>query len=256
MSYPIVTEDLIKLVLASSLAIAVVLISYVKKIEVGKDFLSASSRGFVQLMVLSAVLAYVFVSSFWYLYAIPILAVMALLAGYTSARRVKLPKAMVITTPSISVGALFSLSVLVALKVIPAKPEFVIPLGGMAFGNSMNICSLSLTRLLSEINNNKRKIEALLALGATSDFAALDFERKAIRWALIPPIDNLRTLGLIFIPGTMTGMLMAGIAPITAAVYQLSIFFMIISSGILTAVIAIRFTRARIFTPAHQLIEI
>ncbi|MBO8181403.1 MAG: iron export ABC transporter permease subunit FetB [Archaeoglobus sp.] len=254
-----IMENLVKLASASSLVLVIILISHLRKIGIVKDFLSAASRGFIQLMLLSPILAYVFFSSIWFVYATPIIAVMALLAGYTSAKRAEasgLSKAILITTPSITIGALFSLSALTILKVIPIKPEFIIPLAGMAFGNAMNICSLTLTRLLGEIKNNRDKIEAMLALGASSDLTVKEFERIAAKWALIPNIDNLRTLGLIFIPGTMTGMLMAGIAPITAAVYQLSIFFMIISSGIITAVIAIHFTRARVFTPAHQLVDI
>ncbi len=251
-------ESLTKLALACILVGVIVLMSYSRKIGVGKDFLSAALRGFIQLMLLSTLLAYVFLSNLWFIYALPLLAVMAVLAGYTSARRIKsstspISRAMAITTPSITVGATFSLSTLIAVGVIPLRPEFVIPLAGMAFGNAMNSCSLTLNRLLSEIKNNRNKIEALLALGATSEFAARQYEKTAIKWALIPPIDNLRTLGLIFIPGTMTGMLMAGISPITAAVYQLSIFFMIISSGIITAVIAVNFARAKVFTSAHQL---
>jgi putative ABC transport system permease protein len=235
-----------------------VVVSYLKEIGVARDFSSAALRGFLQLMLLSALLTYVFLSEIWYGFAVPIITLMILLAGYTSARRVgagvAVVKPIVITTPSITAGALFSLSTLVVLGVIPTEPEFIIPLSGMAFGNSMNICSLTLTRLLSEIKNNKDKIEAKLALGATSDFTVREYERIAIRWSLIPTIDNLRTLGVIFIPGAMTGMLMAGISPVTAAVYQLSIFFMIISSGIMTSVIASHFVKLRIFTQAHQLI--
>ncbi len=254
----LIEDNLLRLVLASLLALVVILVSYLRKIGIIKDFSSAALRGFVQLMLLSAVLAYVFLSHVWYIYALPIFAVMAILAGHTSAKRVKSSglSAFSITTPSIAVGAMFSIMILAVLGAVPMKPEFIIPLAGMAFGNAMNICSLTLTRLVSEVKTNRNKIEALLALGASSEVAIREFERMAIRWALIPSIDNMRTLGLIFIPGAMTGMLMAGIAPITAAVYQISIFFMIISSGVITAVIATHFTRKRLFTPAHQLIEV
>jgi len=248
-------EPLIKLACASVLVILAILILYFRRIEIGRDLSSAALRGFAQLMLLSVVLTYVFTSVMWHTLAIVIFIAMALLAGYTSARRVDMPKAALITTPSIAIGASISLAIMIALNVIPLKPEFVIPIAGMAFGNAMNICSLTLTRLLSEIRNNKSRIEVMLALGATPYHAVEQYERASIKSALIPTLDSMRTLGIIFIPGAMTGMLMAGVEPITAAVYQLSIFFMIISSGAITAVYASYLVRGRLFTPAHQLTE-
>ncbi|AIY89490.1 ABC transporter permease [Geoglobus acetivorans] len=248
-------EPLVRLISASTLAILVITVSYLRKIGIAMDFSSAALRGLVQLMILSAVLTYVFTSPVWPAFAIPIFIAMALLAGYTSAKRVGIPGAVWITTPSIAVGAAVSLAVMTALRVIPLKPEFVIPLAGMAFGNAMNICSLTLNRLLSEVRNNRNRIEAMLALGATAQLAMEQYERISIKSALIPSIDNMRTLGIIFIPGAMTGMLMAGINPVTATVYQIAIFFMIISSGIVAAVYATYLIKKRLFTPAHQLIE-
>ncbi|AGK60832.1 TIGR00245 family protein [Archaeoglobus sulfaticallidus PM70-1] len=248
-------EPLIKLAYASALAILVMAVSYLRRIEIGRDFSFAALRGFAQLMLLSIVLTYVFTSTIWHIFALPIFIAMALLAGYTSAKRVGMPKATLITTPSIAIGATTSLAAMTVLKVIPLQPKFVIPLAGMAFGNAMNICSLTLNRLLSEVRNNRSRIEAMLALGATAQQAVEQYERTSIKSALIPSIDNMRTLGIIFIPGAMTGMLMAGIDPTTAAVYQISIFFMIISSGIVAAVNATYLTKKRLFTPAHQLAE-
>jgi putative ABC transport system permease protein len=144
---------------------------------------------------------------------------------------------------------------LIMIGIIPLEPEFMIPLGGMAIGNSMISCSLTLDRLKAEFKNNQAKIETSLALGATSEQAAEPYFTDSIRAALIPKLDNLKTLGLIFIPGAMTGMLIAGANPIWAAEYQVIIFFMIISSSIIATILLTILIKNRLFTKAHQIIE-
>ncbi len=131
----------------------------------------------------------------------------------------------------------------------------MIPLGGMAIGNSMIATSLTLNRIIGEFKNNRNKIETALALGANSEQAAEPYFKTSIRAALIPTIDNLKTLGIIFIPGAMTGMLIAGAAPVWAAEYQIAVFLMIISANIITIIILTILVQKRLFTDAHQIAE-
>ena len=144
---------------------------------------------------------------------------------------------------------------MIIIGIIPLVPEFLIPLGGMAIGNSMISCSLTVNRLKAEFKNNRARIETALALGATSEQAAEDYFRDSVRAALIPKLDNLKTLGLIFIPGAMTGMLMAGANPVWAAEYQIAVFIMIISSSIIATILLTILIRKRLFTEAHQISE-
>jgi putative ABC transport system permease protein len=182
---------------------------------------------------------------------------MIILAGYTSSRRAKKLKApLKLTTMSITIGAGSTLLIMIFTGIIPPRMEFLIPLGGMVIGNSMINCSLALDRLTSDIRQNKAKIEAALSLGATSDQAALIHVRTSVRAALIPTIDNLKTLGIIFIPGTMTGLLIAGADPIWAASYQLVIFFMILCAGSITIITATYLAQQRLFSKHHQLKDI
>jgi putative ABC transport system permease protein len=138
---------------------------------------------------------------------------------------------------------------------MPMKPQFIIPLSGMAFGNSMAICSISLERLFRELKLNKKVIETALSLGANSKQAFDDYGRFSIKASLIPTIDRLKTLGIIFIPGAMSGLLIAGTDPLVAAEYQIIVYLMIVGGGIITALLAAYFARKRIFNDAIQLEE-
>ncbi len=209
---------MIKLGLALSLLVIVFILSRWKKINIEHELGIAAVRGFCQLMILSLILVTIFELDNLFLVLL-VLAVMVTAAGATSANRAKgIPKMFPITAVSILTGSVVALSIMILIGLLPLKPEFLIPLGGMAIGNSMISCSLAINRLSAEFTNNRNKIETALALGATSTQAAEPYFRESIRAAMIPKIDNLKTLGLIFIPGAMTGMRMAGADPVWAAV--------------------------------------
>ena len=179
---------------------------------------------------------------------------MILVGGYTSAKRAThMPKAYQVTTPAILSGAALSLIVLAVSRAMPLEPQFIVPLSGMAFGNSMAICSLTMERLIREINLNKSAIETMLSLGASSKQSLEPFQRLTIRAALIPTIDRLKTLGIIFIPGAMAGLLIAGTDPILAAEYQIIVYLMIVGGGIVTALITTGLSRKKLFTDYEQL---
>jgi putative ABC transport system permease protein len=247
-------DGLIKLALASILIAVILVLSRARKLNIEYDLAIASIRGFIQVMIFALILSFLFESPLILILAV--YGVMIVVAGYTSAKRAsKLPDAFKLTTTSILVGASITLVIMVATGIIPLRPEFLIPIGGMIIGNSMINCSLSLDRLISDMKQSQGRIEAALALGATSEQASLPLVRDSVRAALIPTIDNLKTLGIIFIPGTMTGLLIAGADPIWAASYQLIIFFMILSAGSITIITATHLAQKKLFTKKHQLID-
>ncbi len=249
-------EGMFRLALTTVLLIVVIILSHLKKIGIGKEVVIAVIRGFLQLMVLALLFAFIFDAPDWWLMVWALFAAMVAMAGWTSSKRVKeIPRAWDVTTPSITAGAALSLSVMAVTGIMPLSPQFVIPLSGMAFGNTMNVCSLTLNRIAAELKNNKGRIEAALALGATSQQAAEPYIRVSVRTALIPNIDSLKTLGIIFIPGAMAGLLMAGTSPYVAAVFQIAVFLMILSAGIVTSILVSHLAMKRLFTDAHQLVD-
>ncbi len=248
-------QGMIRLAATAILLIIVVGLSWLRKLKVGGEALIATARGFAQLMVLAFFFSYIFESPDWVLYTWILFILMTFFAGHTSARRAKeIPRAWEITTPSIVFGSGVTLCIMALTTIMPLEPQFVIPLAGMAFGNSMNICSLTLNRIIGEVKNNRQRIEAALSLGATSDQAIEPYIQISIKAGLIPSIDSLKTLGIIFIPGAMAGLLMSGTPPLVAAEYQIVVYFMIFSAGIITSMLVSSLARKRIFTEAHQLI--
>jgi putative ABC transport system permease protein len=125
----------------------------------------------------------------------------------------------------------------------------------MAFGNAMTICSLALNRLIREFETNKPALETMLSLGATPKEAMKEYSRMSIKAALIPNLDSLKTLGIIFIPGAMAGLLIAGTNPLLAAEYQIIVYLMIVGGGIITSLTVVTLAKRMLFTKAHQLVE-
>jgi putative ABC transport system permease protein len=249
-------EGLINLAIVFILLFIVIIISMIKKLDIGKEFTYAILKGGAQLFIIALFLTILFSVDYWYLLIWILIGTMILVSGYTSAKRATgMPHAAQITTPSILTGASVALIILVISRAMPLEPQFIIPLSGMAFGNAMAICSISMERLVREVKLNKNTIETMLSLGATSKQSLESFGRFSIRAALIPTIDRLKTLGVIFIPGAMAGLLIAGTDPILAAEYQIIVYLMIVGGGIITALMVSTLSRKKIFTNNEQLEE-
>jgi putative ABC transport system permease protein len=249
-------EGLIILAFVFILLFIVIFISILKKLDIGKEFTYAIAKGGGQLFIIALFLTILFSIEYWYLLIWILIGTMILVSGYTSAKRATgMPKAYQVTTPSILTGATIALIVLTFSRAMPLQPQFIIPLSGMAFGNSMAICSISMERLIREVKLNTNTIETMLSLGATAQQSIDSFGRFSIKAALIPTIDRLKTLGVIFIPGAMAGLLIAGTDPILAAEYQIIVYLMIVGGGIITALMVTTLSRKKIFTEHDQLQE-
>jgi putative ABC transport system permease protein len=130
-----------------------------------------------------------------------------------------------------------------------------VPVGGMVIGNSMTAAAVSLNRLADEVRGAAHRLEAMLALGATSRQAATGLLTRSLRSGMIPLIDSTKTTGVVFFPGTMVGMLLAGADPLDAVRLQLVLLWALLGSVALAAVLATALGYRGFFTPAHQLRE-
>ncbi len=249
-------EGVYILLATSSLLVLVIILSLYKKLGIGREFTYAIIKGGGQLVLIALFLTYLFQTNLWIFLIWILLITMVLVGGYTSAKRAThMPQAFQVTTPAILAGATLALLILALSRAMPLQPQYIIPLAGMAFGNSMSICSLSLDRLMREIKLNRTGIESMLSLGISSKQAIQEYNRLSIRAALIPTIDRLKTLGVIFIPGAMAGLLIAGTDPLVAAEYQIIVYLMIVGGGIITAMAVTFLSRKKIFTEYEQLAE-
>ncbi|MBT3342500.1 MAG: iron export ABC transporter permease subunit FetB [Gemmatimonadetes bacterium] len=133
------------------------------------------------------------------------------------------------------------------------SPQYFIPIGGMIAGNSMNAISLSLERLLRDLRQQRPQIELALILGATGSQATAPILRAAVRAGMIPSINALMTVGLVSLPGMMTGQILSGTAPGDAVRYQIVVMLMLVASTAIGATLVTWVVRRRCFTRAHQL---
>lgn len=244
----------------SVLFFMVVFISVWKKLDIGKDLAQGFVFGGLQLGLISVILVSLMEwekrGNLWVAGAVVLVLVMAVISGHRSARRSPdMPGAFHITTIAIASGSVMALLVLLLTGAMPFRPEFLVPLAGMAFGNSMDICSVSMERVNREFRLNRGIIETKLTLGAGSNQAMEEVARISTRAALIPTIDRMKTLGIILIPGAMAGLVMAGVDPLIAAQFQLVIFLMIVGSGIVTSITVIALTHKAFFNEHHQIRE-
>jgi putative ABC transport system permease protein len=154
---------------------------------------------------------------------------------------------------ALGLAAATTLGLVLALGIFKAQARYLVPVGGMVVGNSMTAAAVALNRLGDEVADRGREIEATLALGATATQAALPVVTRSLRSAMIPLIDATKTTGLIFFPGTMVGMLLAGADPTDAVRLQLILLYTLLGSVALAALVATMLAYRNFFTPAHQL---
>jgi putative ABC transport system permease protein len=243
---------------AASLALIAVAIavSFWRRAELEQDIALAVLRSFVQLTAVGYVIQAIFdTDSLWLVVAL--LAGMVAFGAWTARGRAKaVPGATGPIVLALSVAAAVTLGLVLAAGVFEAEPRYLVPVGGMVIGNSMTAVAVALNRLADEMHDGRRQIEAMLALGATSRQAARASVTRSLRSGMIPLIDSTKTTGLIFFPGTMVGMLLAGAAPVDAVRLQLILLYILLGSVALGALTSVLLAYRNFFTPAQQLREL
>ena len=243
-------------VAASFALIAVAIaVSFWRRAELEQDIAVATVRSFVQLTAVGYVIQAIFdTDSLWLVFAL--IAVMVVFGAYTARQRAKrVPDAFWPLLIALGVAGGATLALVVVLGVFKPTPRYLVPVGGMVVGNSMTAAAVALNRLGDEMTDRAREIEATLALGATATVAAMPSVRRSLRSGTIALIDSTKTTGLIFFPGTMVGMLLAGAAPTDAVRLQLILLWVLLGAVALSALIATTLAYRNFFTPAHQLRE-
>ena len=245
-------EVAVSLVLVA-LAVAV---SFWRRAELEQDLAVAVLRSFLQLTAVGYVIQAIFDSDSLWLVAL-LLVVMVGFGAFTANGRAKgVPGALLPLTIALASSAAVTLGLVLGLGVFEAEPRYVVPVGGMVIGNSMTAAAVALNRLGDEVRGGAALIEATLALGATSNQAARGLVTRSLRSGMIPLIDSTKTTGIVFFPGTMVGMLIAGAEPLDAVRLQLVLLWVLLGSVALAALIAVSLGYRGFFTPAHQLKEL
>jgi putative ABC transport system permease protein len=242
---------------AATLALVAVAaaVSFWRHAELETDLGVAVLRSFLQLTAVGYVIQAIFDSdSLWLVAAL--LAGMVGFGAFTARGRAKaVPGALGPIALALSLAAVVTLGLVLALGVFDAEPRYLVPVGGMVIGNAMTAVAVALNRLADEMHEGRRQIEAMLALGATSFQAARGTLARSLRSGMIPLVDSTKTTGIVFFPGTMVGMLVAGAEPVDAVRLQIVLLWVLLGAVALAALIAVSLGYRGFFTDAHQLRE-
>ncbi|SCL30794.1 putative ABC transport system permease protein [Micromonospora rhizosphaerae] len=191
-----------------------------------RAILTAAARATIQLAAVSLVIVAV-LRAWWSTLAFVL--IMYAVATVTARRRIGAPCPTWITSAAIALGVAPSLAVLLASRALPATQVVVLPTAGILIGGAMTATSLAGRRTLDELRTRHGEYEAGLALGLLPRDAALEICRPAAGQALIPALDQTRTVGLVTLPGAFVGVLLGGAGPIQAGATQLLILLTLLA---------------------------
>jgi len=245
------------LLLALTLVLIPIIISFQSKLGIEKDVFIGTIRTFIQLMIIGYILKYIFGIGKWYLVLLMIL-IMTLVAGYNAVKRqkVKIPHIFELVTISIFMGAAVAMSTLIFLIICVKpwyEPQYLIPISGMMLGNAMNASALAVDRLVSETKNRRWEVEAALALGASPLNAINPMLREAARAAMMPTINAMMVVGIVQLPGMMTGQIIGGVEPEQSVRYQIIIMYMLTASVTVSCISILYLLYRKLFTKEEQL---
>jgi putative ABC transport system permease protein len=181
---------------------------------------------------------------------------MVVFAAWTARGRARaVPRAFPILLGSLGLAVAATIGLALAVGAIDGTSRTLIPIGGAVVGQSMVAASLALGRLEFEVGTARGEIEARLSLGATWRQAVDPILRRSLTTGMLNTVDSTKTAGVVTIPGTTLGMLLAGAAPLDAIRLQLVLFYLLVGGTAITVVVATSVAAGGFFTPAHQLKE-
>ena len=222
------------------------------KLGLQKEIAVGLVRGLLQIVAVGFLLTLIFTAPLWI--AVPVILIMITAAGITTVRRIKdIPNALWISLLGIAVGAGLVILVMTFLGVIERDLTSIIPIGSMMVYGAMNANALMLERFRSELTSHTGQIEAALSLGAAPRIVIAPYFRRAVTAAMIPKINGLQSLGIVWIPGAMSGMLLSGTDPAYAGFYQFVVSGSIFVTAGITVLISILLVREQVFSKAEQL---
>ncbi|MDD3173286.1 MAG: iron export ABC transporter permease subunit FetB [Herbinix sp.] len=246
--------NITSLLISSSLVLVTLFFSYWHKLKLEKDIIIGVVRAVIQLVIVGYILEYIFG------FKNPVFTTLLLLfmifnAAYNAAKRGKaIKKGLAISFLSITVGTIVTLTILVLSKTIHYEPYQIIPVSGMIIGNAMVALGLCYKQITSDFKNKRDEVETKLSLGADILPSSIEIIRDSIKTGMLPTIDSAKTLGIVSLPGMMTGLILAGSSPIEAIKYQIMVTFMLLSTTSISSFIACYLSYRSFFNSRKQLI--
>lgn len=252
----VVEIELINFILLYLLLIIVLIIMKKSKINQTKLLFLASFRMTIQLILAGLVLTYIFKNPhpvFTILYIIS-------MAAFSTYRVISRNKELnrefkIVIGISLTFTALVMITFFVGIvvKVNIFNPQYTIPLSGMIFGNCMNGYTIGIKTFQNSLKTGRNQISALQNIGATPTKILMPFVNNALETALLPTMNSMLGMGIVSLPGMMTGQILAGTLPTTAVIYQIAIMIVICTTVCLSVFVALYFGHKTLYNSRNQM---
>lgn len=239
------------------LVLVVIGLSIWRGLGLERSILWASARALVQLLAVGVALRLVLDEDQPIWLAFAWVGLMVLIAAVTvRSRAPEVPGAFSIALASTGVSAALGLGIAFGLGVFPLEGRAVVPVAGMIIGNSIGAIVSAARRIVAELSDKRPEVEARLALGQSWQDASQPYVRSALRTALTNQIESTKVVGLVALPGAMTGLILAGVDPTQAVLVQVAVMYLILGAvGTNATIVGIGLTR-RLFTSDHRLVPL
>lgn len=248
------TLSISSLIIASSLVLISLFFSYYQKLNLEKETIIGVIRAIVQLTIVGYLLNFIFGLKNPFFTTL-LLLFMTINASFNASKRGKgIKNGFLISFIAIGIGAFITLFILVASSAIKYEPYQIIPVGGMIISNAMVAIGLCYKQLLSNFKNKREEVETKLALGADILPSSIEIIRDSIKTGMLPTIDSMKTLGIVSLPGMMTGLILAGTSPIEAIKFQIMVTFMLLSTTSIASFLACYLAYKGFFNERKQLV--
>lgn len=239
------------------LVLVAVGVSWRRKLRLEWSLLDASVRALGQLVLVGYGLRVLFdpdVSVWW---SVGWVAFMVLFAAWTIDRRAARVGGLVpLAAVATGLAALATLGTVFVLGIFPFEARYLVPLAGMMIGNPLKSGVLSVRRTVDELAEQRASVEARIALGQPWQEASRPLVRRALRDALTPQVETTRAVGLVFLPGAMTGLILGGVDPLDAVLVQAAIMFLILGGVAIVSLVLVAGVSRRLFTDDDRLVPL
>jgi putative ABC transport system permease protein len=233
-----------------------IVISVARKLGLEASIVWASARALVQLLLVGVALDLLLEPGRPLAWSFLWVAGMIVFASYTVHRRGReIPNLFPLALAAFASAAVVTLGVLFGLGIFDLDARTLIPLAGLMIGNSMTATVVVARRVYEELRDKRAEVEARLALGQPAPDAARPYVRNALRTALIPQIETTKAVGLVFLPGAMTGLILAGVEPLDAVQVQAAVMYLVLGSVATTTSVVALGVQRRLFTRDHRLVR-
>jgi putative ABC transport system permease protein len=232
--------------------------SFIYHLGLNRDITIGAVRTFAQLFLMGYVLTFIFSSeSLWLtigIFVVMVVSAMFIVKGRVNEKQVP----YILPTFLTMLVTYFATALFVSGLVVGTtpwwEPRYFIPTGGMVIGNSMSAIAIALERLFRDMRQQRELVEMKLSLGANYREASDDLFRNAVTAGMIPSINAMMGVGLVFIPGMMSGQILSGTDPLIAIRYQIVVMFMLVGSTAVTSIVVMLIVRKRCFGSGEEVL--